>query len=153
MLASGSSDETIRVWDIANGTQLKCLQGHQDSVNVVLFDRSDKMLISGSGDKAIRFWDVKSGQCLKVMEMNEVIYENRIVLSVITNESDDSVEQVLSVAIGGVFVCYNIQTTQQGSIDCKLKRVIGNEHKLSFFNANITNATIDQDQLQIIKQF
>ncbi|KAJ1569090.1 POC1 centriolar protein A, partial [Nowakowskiella sp. JEL0078] len=56
MLASGSADKTIRLWN-----------GHNGSVYCVTFSLDDGIIASGSGDKTIRLWDIKSG-VLKVLE-------------------------------------------------------------------------------------
>ena len=63
-LASGSRDNTIRLWDVASGRSLLELKGHSDFVNSVAFSPDSKRLASGSGDQTIRLWDVASGRSL-----------------------------------------------------------------------------------------
>ena len=58
-LASGSYDNTIRVWDTKSGLTLKVLNGHTDSVSTLVV-LPDGTLASGSDDKTIRVWDTKS---------------------------------------------------------------------------------------------
>ena len=61
-LASGSHDNTIRLWDVATGAARgKPLAGHTDSVSSVAFSPDGKTLASGSDDKTIRLWDVSTG--------------------------------------------------------------------------------------------
>ncbi|MCJ1251829.1 hypothetical protein MMC30_009067, partial [Trapelia coarctata] len=60
-LASGSSDETIRLWDAATGAMLQTLEGHSDSVGAVAFSPDGKQLASGSSDETIRLWDAATG--------------------------------------------------------------------------------------------
>jgi predicted NACHT family NTPase len=68
MLASGSDDHTIRLWDVANGRQLgPPLTGHTDFVTSVVFSPDGTMLASGSDDKTIRLWDVASGRPLRTL--------------------------------------------------------------------------------------
>jgi WD40 repeat protein len=57
---SGSSDETIRVWD-ANIEILPPLQGHDGSVHCIAFSPNGSKIVSGSADKTIRVWDVGTG--------------------------------------------------------------------------------------------
>ena len=59
-LASGSSDKTIRLWDVAAGAEIARLEGHSGWV-AALCMLSDGRLASGSGDKTIRLWDVTAG--------------------------------------------------------------------------------------------
>ena len=57
-LASGGRDDTVRLWDVATGENIKTLRGHWNDVNSVVFSPDGKTLASGSDDNTIRFWDV-----------------------------------------------------------------------------------------------
>ncbi|CAK82618.1 unnamed protein product (macronuclear) [Paramecium tetraurelia] len=61
-LASGSYDNSIRLWDVKTGQQKAKLDGHSSSVNSVNFSPDGTTLASGSADYSIRLWDVKTGQ-------------------------------------------------------------------------------------------
>ncbi|HCA97237.1 MAG TPA: hypothetical protein DEP38_22260, partial [Cyanobacteria bacterium UBA9226] len=52
-LASGSVDNTIKIWDIATGEVKATLTGHSNLVNSVSFRPDRKTLASGSGDNTI----------------------------------------------------------------------------------------------------
>ena len=59
---SGSSDETIRVWDASTGVEmLPPLRGHDHYVLSVAFSPDGLKIVSGSGDKTIRVWDASTG--------------------------------------------------------------------------------------------
>ncbi|KAF5350323.1 hypothetical protein D9758_012802 [Tetrapyrgos nigripes] len=61
-LASGSVDKTLRLWDVATGTQnTELLKGHTNYVWSVAFSPDGTKLASGSGDKTLRLWDVATG--------------------------------------------------------------------------------------------
>ena len=60
-LASGSTDNTIRLWDAATGQIKNILTDHRDDVNSVVFTPDGSTLMSGSKDKTIRVWDVATG--------------------------------------------------------------------------------------------
>jgi WD40 repeat protein len=59
-LASGSSDNTIRLWDPTTGAETTRLQGHSGPVTG-LCPLPDGRLASGSDDRTIRLWDPTTG--------------------------------------------------------------------------------------------
>jgi WD40 repeat protein len=56
-LASGSYDNTIRLWDLARGAEAARLEGHSGTVNAVCL-LPDGRLASASSDRTIRLWDM-----------------------------------------------------------------------------------------------
>ena len=55
ILASGSGDRTIKLWNKNTGDLLRTLSGHGDVVFSVAFDSND-ILASGSSDFTIKLW-------------------------------------------------------------------------------------------------
>ena len=66
-LASGSWDNTIRLWDPATGACERVFKGHQNKV-MALAVLGDGRLASGSDDNTIRLWDPATGACGRVFE-------------------------------------------------------------------------------------
>jgi len=60
LLASGSGDGTVILWDVERHAHLKTLTDHNDRVTSVAFSHDGRTLASGSPDGSIIFWDVKS---------------------------------------------------------------------------------------------
>lgn len=58
LVASGSYDLTIRIWDIFTGKQIKIFRGHETTIFDVFFTDNDQILISASADCTIRFWQI-----------------------------------------------------------------------------------------------
>ncbi|OIW32919.1 WD40 repeat-like protein [Coniochaeta ligniaria NRRL 30616] len=65
MLASGSYDATVRIWDLQTGKELRVLRGHQAGIRCLQFD--DSKLVSGSLDGVIKIWNYHTGECLTTL--------------------------------------------------------------------------------------
>ncbi len=61
-VVSGSSDSTIKVWNLKTGQEICTLAGHSGSVRSVAITSDGQTVISGSHDKTIRLWDLNTGQ-------------------------------------------------------------------------------------------
>jgi len=59
---SGSDDQTLRLWDVASGKELRRFEGHRDAVTAVAFSADGRFAASGSRDRTVRLWDVASGR-------------------------------------------------------------------------------------------
>ena len=60
---SGSVDETVRLWDVADGRLRRSLPGHIKPVEHVRFSPDGSLLVSAGAD-GIRLWDVRSATCM-----------------------------------------------------------------------------------------
>ena len=58
LLASGSLDKTVKLWDVANRRNIATLKGHTRLVTAVSFSPDGALLVSGSDDGTIKLWDV-----------------------------------------------------------------------------------------------
>jgi WD40 repeat protein/DNA-binding SARP family transcriptional activator/type II secretory pathway predicted ATPase ExeA len=61
-LASGSHDQTIRLWDLRSFQVANILQGHTNWVYSVSFSPDGRRLVSGSWDHSVRLWRTRDGQ-------------------------------------------------------------------------------------------
>jgi WD40 repeat protein len=70
LLASGGSDNTVRVWDVATGSELRRLQGNLQPVWALAFKPADgsrpfnpeeSILASGGSDALVHLWDANTG--------------------------------------------------------------------------------------------
>ncbi len=64
---SGSSDGTLKVWDIASGKELRTLTGYSSNIRSVAITPDGKQAISASDDKTLKVWDIASGKELRTL--------------------------------------------------------------------------------------
>ena len=67
ILASGSADNTVKLWDISTGKVLRTFTGHTDWVWSVAFSPDSHSIASASQDETIKLWEAKTGDCLKTL--------------------------------------------------------------------------------------
>ncbi|PSB58644.1 WD40 repeat domain-containing protein [Chamaesiphon polymorphus] len=77
ILASCSSDRTIKLWDLSTGICTATLTGHTDRVESIAFcpnPATPYLLASGSYDETLKIWDVRTGVCVKTLTLDR-LYE------------------------------------------------------------------------------
>lgn len=60
LIASGSDDQTVRLWDPATGALLHTLRGHSGRVVAVTLSPDNKLVASGSDDATVGLWKLDS---------------------------------------------------------------------------------------------
>ena len=66
-LASGSQDNTIKLWSLPDGALLKTLTGHRGLVSSIAISPDGRLLASGSDDMTIMLWSLPDGKVLKTL--------------------------------------------------------------------------------------
>jgi WD40 repeat protein len=69
-IASGSDDQTGRIWDTRSGRQLAILKGHQGWVYSIDFSPDNKRVLTASVDKTVRIWATGTWEQELVLESN-----------------------------------------------------------------------------------
>jgi WD40 repeat protein len=67
LLASGSADRTVRLWDVSRCASLAALYGHGGLVGALAFSPDGEVLASGSSDSTVHLWDAERGSLLDVL--------------------------------------------------------------------------------------
>ena len=66
ILATGSQDRTVKLWDSATGRERVTLRGHSNDVDAVAFSPDGRTIASAGEDSTIRLWDIGTGRALTV---------------------------------------------------------------------------------------
>lgn len=62
LLAVGSSDGSVQLWDVNDGMRVFVLNGHTAEVSAVTFNPTGDLLASSALDNTVRVWDVRQGE-------------------------------------------------------------------------------------------
>ena len=81
LLASCSSDGTIKLWQIPTGNLIRTLTGHRDSVKYIDFSPDGKLLASCSSDGTIKLWQTSTGKLLHTINNDRHSEVNGIIFS------------------------------------------------------------------------
>ncbi|MBD2355121.1 ribosome assembly protein 4 [Tolypothrix sp. FACHB-123] len=147
LLASGSDDNTIKIWDV---TTAKLLQSINESneVNTVSFSGDGKFLASGSDDNTIKIWDVSSGKLLQIFNGHSKLV-NSVSFSgdgkFLASGSDDNTIKIWDVTTGKLLRTLpsepyannghnNWVTTVAFSSDGKLLASGGNDYSIKIWD-------------------
>ena len=68
LLASGSDDRTVRLWDAITQACIAMLEGHSHGVNSIAFSLDGWQLSSGSDDGTVRLWNTATGDHIATLE-------------------------------------------------------------------------------------
>lgn len=66
VIATCSSDLSIKIWDGATFKHIRTLTGHEHTISSIVFsDSKPNILYSVSRDKSVKVWDLVNGYCIK----------------------------------------------------------------------------------------
>jgi WD40 repeat protein len=101
MLASGSTDESIRLWDLDTRYSVPSLSDHKGIITSVAFSPNGKRLASASSDTSVRLWDVETGKQLRLLSGHTA--------SVSTLVFDHDGERIISGSEDGSIVLWDAE--------------------------------------------
>jgi len=74
LLATGSNDRSVAVWDVARGVLIRRLTEPQGEIESVVFSNDALVLAAGGRDHKVRFWDAPTGRLLREMSLPNDVY-------------------------------------------------------------------------------
>ncbi|NQE35256.1 serine/threonine-protein kinase [Microcoleus asticus] len=104
MLASGSKDKTIQIWDLATGKSIRTFPGDSSTIWSVAFDSKGTKLATGTGFWRVMLWDLKTGQVIRSLDHTASVWS--VALSpdgqLVASGSGDTTTKISDAATGNV---------------------------------------------------
>jgi WD40 repeat protein len=114
LVASASSDCTVKLWDAKTGAARRTFEGHSDRVKAVAFSPDGQLVASASNDCTVKLWDAKTGVARRTFEghsdrVNAVAFspDGQLVASA----SDDRTVRLWDVKTGAAQRRLNVDIT------------------------------------------
>ncbi len=94
LLASGSRDTQVKLWDFCTNKLVKTLEGHNDRITSLAFSPNGQFLAAVDSTGIIKFWEVSSGQevaalTTDIIDIREILFDNHG--SYVTARTDSNV--------------------------------------------------------------
>jgi WD40 repeat protein len=70
LLASGSWDETVKLWDVSTGREVQSL-AQSSGIEAIAFSPNGRWLASETSDKSVGLWDAATGRELRTLSSNK----------------------------------------------------------------------------------
>ena len=120
-IASASSDNTIKVWDIKLGKDVLTMTGHYAPVDLVAFSPDGKRLVSASRDNSVIIWDAITGNSIQTIACSS---NNRIISvnfdpygnPLITYYQGENIIRVYNVKTQTGHLLFNVKALMKGLI-------------------------------------
>jgi WD40 repeat protein len=71
IVATGSRDRLVRLWEVATGRELRRFVGHTLDVTSIAFSEDEQQLVTASKDGTARIWNAATGAEIKKIEIGE----------------------------------------------------------------------------------
>lgn len=102
IIASGSQDKKIKLWNAKDLEMITVLSGHKRGIWKLVFSNVDKCLLSSSGDKTMRLWSLQDYSCIRTFQGHTS--------SVLCGKFVNSGMQILSTSADGMLKLWTIRT-------------------------------------------
>jgi len=102
LLATGSEDATIKIWDFDSAQYERTLKGHTGPVTGIAYDSTGNLLASCSADMSAKLWDMTTFTCTKTLRGHDHTLSAVVVLP--------NNDQVATCSRDGTIKCWEVAT-------------------------------------------
>jgi WD40 repeat protein len=119
LLASGSNDNSVKLWSLPDGALLKTLTGHTDDVYAVAISPDGRLLASSGKDKTIKLWSLPDGKALPVCLMDPAASPSSVTATVYSKDGATYTAPCgTPMPAGAVCTCNCVPGTGGGGCSC-----------------------------------
>ncbi|KAG9393247.1 WD domain G-beta repeat [Carpediemonas membranifera] len=68
LVASGSDEGSIKIWESTTLERLHVMEGHRGSVFSIAINHTQTVLASSSFDRTVKLWSMSTGRCIKTLK-------------------------------------------------------------------------------------
>lgn len=111
LVASGSTEKKIRLWDPRSRQKLLKLRGHTDNVRSLMFSKDGSFLLSASSDGTIRLWSVPQQRCISIIRVHDE--------GVWTLQTNEAFNAVYSGGKDGKIFVTDLKNTSNSALVCE----------------------------------
>uniref|UniRef100_A0A7S3NJX1 Anaphase-promoting complex subunit 4 WD40 domain-containing protein n=1 Tax=Aureoumbra lagunensis TaxID=44058 RepID=A0A7S3NJX1_9STRA len=91
-LVSASADHTCRLWNVANGTELRIFRGATAGVFSIVFSPNDGTVFASVGnDSTIRIWHACTGSCIREIIGTSIAEDTRLDFNMLAYSPDGTI--------------------------------------------------------------
>ena len=66
-LVPENHEETIKLWEVSTGREVRTLKGHSEVVNSIVFSPDGRYALSGGTDATIKLWEISTGREIRAL--------------------------------------------------------------------------------------
>lgn len=70
VIASGSTEKVLRIWDPRTCSKLMKLRGHADNIKALVLNRDGSQCLSASSDGTIKLWSLGQQRCMQTFRVH-----------------------------------------------------------------------------------
>jgi WD40 repeat protein len=110
LLISGSTDKTLRIWDLDNELCTNILHGHSEAIVCVCVsptDCMDPVVVSGSVDKSLIQWSLEHGNPIRVLK------GHKGVVNAVSISADLDLPVIVSSGVDNMIICWKVSDGSQ----------------------------------------